>query len=188
MDILRDWERIEAWLRREAPQLLVELKPGARPEQVAEAEMALDARLPEEMKALYAVHDGVGRDGSFFDGFAWLPLKEIVSEWKVWKGLLDEGDFKDARSEPDPGIRDDWWNASWIPITYNGCGDHHCVDLAPGPGGVAGQIIAMWHDDAARSLVAPSLGAWLRQYADGLERGTYVYSEDYDGIVNRDDV
>jgi cell wall assembly regulator SMI1 len=188
MDILKDWRRIEAWLQGHAPSLLETLGTGASPERIAEVERVLGAKLPDEMKALYAVHDGIDRDGAFFDGYAWLPLEEVVSEWKVWKGLLDGGDFKGIRSEPQPGIRDDWWNPAWIPFTYNGAGDHHCVDLAPAPGGRAGQIITMWHDEGARELLAPSLGAWIRSYADGLDAGTYAYSEDYGGLVDKADV
>ena len=46
----------------------------------------------------------------------------------------------------------------------------------------------MWHDDAERPLVAPSFRAWLEQFADGLEHGDYSYSDEYGGVVHRDNL
>ena len=46
----------------------------------------------------------------------------------------------------------------------------------------------MWHDDADRSIIAPSFGAWLKQYADGLESGQLIFSRKYNGIVRQDDI
>jgi cell wall assembly regulator SMI1 len=43
----------------------------------------------------------------------------------------------------------------------------------------------MWHDDAARDLVAPSYRDWLSQFADALEAGKYALSAEYGGIVER---
>jgi cell wall assembly regulator SMI1 len=106
----------------------------------------------------------------------------------VWNDLLQGGDFRDAKGNPEAGIKDDWWNARWIPLTYDGSGNHDCLDLDPAPGGNVGQIIGMWHDDAHRALLAPSFTEWLKAFADDLEAGEYVISEDYDGLVSKDDV
>ena len=73
-------------------------------------------------------------------------------------------------------------------MTYNGGGDHHCLDLAPAPGGDVGQIIRMWHDDVARCVEARSFRAWLEAYADELEHGHYSYSDDYGGLMHQDDL
>jgi cell wall assembly regulator SMI1 len=188
MEILRDWQRLEACLKKHAPFLLDTLNGGAHPEQIAAAEKALSVSLPEEMRALYRLHDGQkSRDDSFLGGVTWLSLENILGEWKIWKELLDSRTFEGTQSDPDPGIRNDWWHPAWIPFTYNGAGDHLCVDLAPAPQGRLGQIITMWHDEGMRNIEAPSFGAWIRMYADGMESGACVYSEDYGGIVKKED-
>ena len=88
---------------------------------------------------------------------------------------------------PDKGIKNDWWNDSWIPITYDGSGNHYCLDLDPTEEGIYGQIIRMWHDDAERTLVANSFKEWIVDYKDKLVSGQMVYSEDYFGIIDKDE-
>ncbi|WP_353931825.1 SMI1/KNR4 family protein [Okeanomitos corallinicola TIOX110] len=66
----------------------------------------------------------------------------------------------------------------WIPLTYDGGGNHCCLDLDPAEGGNLGQIITMWHDDGVRAIIAPIFRAWLQQYADNLGSGDYGFEED----------
>ncbi|MEH2143178.1 SMI1/KNR4 family protein [Nostoc sp.] len=82
----------------------------------------------------------------------------------------------------------DWWSPLWIPLTYDGAGNHDCLDLAPAKGGKVGQIIQMWHDEGERELVASSFQNWLEEYATGLESDQYVFSHEYGGIVNTNDI
>ncbi|KWE64809.1 hypothetical protein WL77_20605 [Burkholderia ubonensis] len=69
--------------------------------------------------------------------------------------------------EPEPGIRGDWYNLKWIPLTHNGSGDHLCVDLDPDEGGRIGQVIRVWHDSPERELVAKRVGEWLARGVPG---------------------
>jgi cell wall assembly regulator SMI1 len=110
-----------------------------------------------------------------------------MDEWRVWKELLDGGDFDDSSSKPDGPIQTDWWNPKWIPLSYNGSGDHHCLDLDPAPGGQVGQIITVWHDWEHREVIASNFQAWLEQFADDLESGKYSVSEEYGGLVKLDE-
>jgi cell wall assembly regulator SMI1 len=96
---------------------------------------------------------------------------------------LDAGTFEGVQSVRALGIQPQWWDAKWIPITYDGAGNHHCLDLNPTAHGASGQIITMWHDMPERELVASSFHSWLAVYIDGLEAGQYVYSAEYAGIV-----
>ena len=79
-------------------------------------------------------------------------------------------------------------NILWIPITYDGSGNHYCVDMDPAPDGTSGQIITMWHDGGERELMADSFTDWLTRLADEYERGEWVYSEDDWGVVRVEDV
>ena len=121
-----------------------------------------------------------------------LSFERIADEWKVWKDLLDSKDFEDKNgpfsSTPDSGIKKDWWNALWIPFTYDGSGNHYCLDLDPSNEGTYGQIIRMWHDDPQRNLVANSFSVWMTDYKNKLVSGQLVYSEDYFGIIDKEEV
>jgi cell wall assembly regulator SMI1 len=188
------WARIESWIRRNAPQVLDVLHPGASDVQIAELEEVLSIEFPEDFKASYRLHNGQSTYGyGLINGCELLSLERIRDEWQVWKTLLESGTFQtedgqDQGCEPAPGVCNVWWHPKWIPFTYDGGGNHDCLDLNPTESGTAGQIITMWHDEPAREIVAPSFQAWLNQYAESLEAGRLVFSEEYNGIVDVDNV
>lgn len=165
MDIETTWRRIETWLEANAPDVAAGLSPGATDEQIAATERALAVTFPDNVRASYRIHDGQQADpsvgGGFTEGGEFLLLSRIVDEWEVWKNLLDDGTFDGFESGPDEGVRPDWWNARWIPITHDGSGNHLCLDLDPAPGGKSGQIITMWHDSPEWEVMAGSFGEGL---------------------------
>lgn len=188
------WVQIESWMRANAPKALDVLQPGASNAQITELEDFLSIQFPEDIKSSYRIHNGQSTyDYGLIDGRELLSLERIKDEWQVWKELLDSGTFQaedgqDQGSEAAPGICNMWWSSKWIPLTYDGSGNHDCLDLNPAEGGTMGQIITMWHDAAERGIVAPSFRVWLKQYAEGLESGQFIFSEEYNGIVKADDV
>lgn len=182
------WRRIEKWLEENHPEGLSELNAGASDELLRETERFVGVEFPEDVREFYKIHNGTSEDFCLIDGWILLPLEDVQSQWKVWKELLDDGDFRGYKCTPHPAIRDDWWNDKWIPLTYDGSGNHHCLDFAPTEKGKVGQIIEMWHDDDERPLAASSFREWLEDYAAGLEAGEYVYSEDYGGVISVDDI
>ena len=102
-------------------------------------------------------------------------------------GLVRGGTFKDVPSDPDEGVRPEWYDLEWVPLTHDSCGNHFCVDLDPAAGGTRGQVISFWHDDPQRVVMARSLGQWLNDFADELEAGKLVYSQEDGGIVEAGD-
>lgn len=187
------WVQIESWMGANAPDALDLLQPGASDAQITELEDVLSIQLPEDVKSSYRIHNGQSGYGWLINGREFLSLERIQDEWQVWKELLDSGTFQteegqDQGSEPEPGICNVWWSSKWIPLTYDGSGNHDCLDLSPAEGGTVGQIITMWHDDADRRIVAPSFRAWLTQYAEGLASGRFIFSEAYNAIVNVEDM
>lgn len=188
------WRRIETWLKDNAPPLLNILQPGADDAQIADLEKFLCISWPEDVKSSYQIHNGQSTYSyGLIDGRELLSIERIKQEWSIWKELLDRGTFQDENgydrgSEPDIGIDNLWWSAKWIPLTYDGAGNHDCLDLSPAEGGSLGQIITMWHDDSERKIVAPSFRVWLKQYADDLEAGKLIFSEEYNGIININDI
>ena len=183
------WLRFENWLQVNAPPLLAELNAGATEAELSNLAATIGAALPADFPAFYRIHNGQQsyRSG-LFDGEELLSVPRMLDEWTIWRDLLTSGDFADAYSEPTAGVRADWWHPLWLPLTYDGAGNHHCLDLAPAPGGTPGQIIRMWHDDTERPLVASSFTEWFMQYVKGLEAGNYAFSEDCGGIVSVDDL
>lgn len=189
MEIEEIWTRIDTWLAANAPEMLEALNPGASDNDIADTETFLGVTFPDDVRASYKIHDGQLPDQpGLLDAREFLSLERIRDEWKVWKELLDGGDFDGINSEPHEGIKNDWWNPAWIPLTYDGAGNHDCLDLDPAPGGKVGQIIEMWHDDAERVLVSPGFKPWLQEFAVGLEAGDYVMSDDYGGLMRKDDL
>ncbi|MGL5058964.1 MAG: SMI1/KNR4 family protein [Microcoleus sp.] len=188
------WTKIETWLIANAPQIFEELQPGASEFRISELEELLSIQLPEDVKSSYRIHDGqFTYNYGLIYGRELLSLERIADEWHVWKELLDSDTFKtedgeDIGSEAAPGICNVWWSPKWIPLTYDGAGNHDCLDLNPAVGGTVGQIVTMWHDDPDRQIVAPNFRVWLQQYADGLASGQLIFSEQDNCIVNANDV
>ena len=113
-----------------------------------------------------------------------LSIDKIIREWECWHELLEQFQDEDDASEPDEGIKSNWWNPLWIPFTHDGCGNHICVDLDPDTKGKFGQVIRMWHDISHRELYATSFLEWFDNYVKGLETGEIVYAKDW-GLVEK---
>jgi cell wall assembly regulator SMI1 len=187
------WNSIELKLTELAPEILNNLNDGVTDEEVNNLENLINAKLPKDFIAFYKIHNGQESESAgLIECEELLSFDRILDEWKVWKDLLDSKDFEDNNgpytSTPDNGIKNNWWNALWIPITYDGSGNHYCLDLDPEKGGNYGQIIRMWHDDPERSLEASTFKEWITNYKDKLTDGQLVYSDDYFGIINKEDI
>lgn len=187
------WNSIESKLREIAPDFLDNLNVGITDNEVEHLEKLINAKLPTDFIDFYKTHNGQKYDSAgLIECEELLSSERIIDEWKAWKSLLDNKDFEDENgpytSDPDNGIKNDWWNALWIPITYDGSGNHYCLDLDPADNGTHGQIIRMTHDDPQRILVANSFKEWLTDYKNKLANGQLIYSNDYFGIIDKDEV
>ncbi len=171
MSINEIWKRIEAWFVANATELSEQFKlSGATETEIIAVEELLGFEFPKDFRESLRISSGtIPLDG------AWelLGLNEIFDEWKVWNQLYQSGEFSDFQVEPHGAIKPYWWNPQWIPITYNGAGDHQCLDMDPAPGGRVGQVIQMWHDWEQRKVDADSFTMWLDDFASGLENGSY---------------
>ena len=169
-------------------ELSFELNAGASEADFAELEQTLGYALPEEFKELYRVANGETDIGSVFAGEEWLSIERIIDEYNIWQELYQNGTFQEDDGtpygcEPEAGIKPDfWWNPKWIPLSADGGGNSKMIDLDPAEQGRAGQIIQMWHDDAAREKEAASLREFLQNYVRDLEAGLYVLDAEY-GLI-----
>lgn len=171
-------QRIGIALKAHAPEIKKALKKRAAEATLAAFEKTIGESLPDDLRQLYLVHDGqkADADGLFPEEFAnldapfaLLSIKEATAAWTEWKELLDGGEFKKQKSQPDAGIRADWWNPKWIPFATDGGGDLLCVDLAPAKGGKKGQVILHQHASNDRNLLAPSVLSLLHMLAEHWE-------------------
>lgn len=146
---------------------MADLNPPASDTDIQEIEHKIGAKLPTDFAECLKVHNGQKGDSDWlFSGLEFMSSRRILDEWAIWKSLLDDGDFDDAKAEPSVGIKPVWWSSKWIPFTYNGAGDHLCLDLDPASGGQVGQIITLWHDDGTRKKKSDSFTQWFADFID----------------------
>ena len=149
----------------------------------------INKSLPEDFKAFYGIHNGQDSTSEgIFDTEEFLSTERIMDEWQVWKDLFDKGVFDESVSEADDGVKEKWWHPAWVPITYDGSGNHYCLDLSPDEGGKKGQIIRIWHDSPERELIASSFSEWINEFAEDLENEEYIYSQEWGGVINKADI
>jgi cell wall assembly regulator SMI1 len=188
------WNEIKNKLQTIAPDIVQGLLPGVTDAQLQGLEKQLDVKLPEAFVDFYKIHNGQNDTSPWMiDGEILLPFEQIYTEWSIWDDLLQNNHFVTDEglpytSEPEKGIKNVWWNSKWIPFTYDGCGNHLCLDLDPDTGGHYGQVIRMWHDDAERIILAISFTDWIKEYAEKLKNGDLVYADDYAAIINKKDL
>lgn len=136
------------------------------------AETGLD--MPAALQAILASNDGV-KD---FFGHEFLSAEGILDAWKNWKLIFDDWTLEDlmGNSESDGdrtlGI---YTLPLWIPFIHDGGGNFIAIDLAPGPGGVAGQVIAMGRDETKVRRLAPDLSDFLAQLIDRRRENAFSY-------------
>ncbi len=181
------WNRYKAWLDKHANQLLDDLNDGADTAAFEPIERLMGVDMPDDFKDFYKIHNGQFSDSEdrLFGLEELYSIDRMLQERKKWKERFDKGEFDDLESEPDEGIRSEWWNPYWLPLTGDGTGNHYCIDFAPTRTGNIGQIVRMLHNNPKRKLVAPSFRQWMETYVIELEKGLYNYSSKWGGMVSR---
>ncbi len=170
----RLWDRIEAWLAANAPEIAAALPPGVTKEEIRQVEAAMDGLvLPEDVKASYLRHNGYASGSflmnqSYFCDLAHLYVGPDTVEARY--GAEHQG----VPEEVFGPIQPVWWHRAWLLLAGTYDHDYLLIDLAPAPGGQAGQIIKYHHTDGPTDVIAPSFQALLSTFADALEFGKYA--------------
>ena len=176
MTIQANWNRIEAWLKHSAAEELAYLEPGATDQDIQEAETALGMTFPEEVRAMYRLHNGYVLIADPQDQF-WelLSLEEVVRFWNSNRGNFHE---LLAPVQPEDQVQPRIWNLHWIPLLRMDDGSLLCLDLAPGPAGQQGQLLEVFWEESQRPVIVASFGELLSTFADDLEAGIYTWDEE----------
>ena len=188
--VIAIWQKLEQWILTNAPELHETLQAGASNQKIAQLEQQLGVTLPEDYKTFLNLCDGQSDESAAgFYGGKLLSVQSVGSKWDRRKKQLDNNAFEGIDSEPDKGVRDDWWNPRWIPFTHDEGGNHLCLDLEPTNGGTIGQVITWWYASSDRGLRFPNFTARLESVLNGIQAGEIVFdTEEYNALVDADDL
>lgn len=180
-DVAGNWDRLHRWYAEHLPVVMETWNPPASEEQIADFERRIGRPLPEEVKASYRIHDGQRQRPGALYGLALHSLDEILEHWEQARTFgMDEVFEKGVHSsQPEGAVQLVTLHPGWLPLTYDGGGNHLAIDLAPGPKGTVGQIILYGPDDEDRHVAAASWGSFLGILADELEAGNFRFNYDW---------
>lgn len=178
------WQKIETWAGTHTPGLLDTLNPGASAAELSDLQRFTGVIFPEDFTNFLSIHNGQQPTPlCLFSDHRLLSIDEMISSWQICNSILTQiNDHcmsaygKPARSTPDAGIKNDWWNMAWLPFTADASRNHYCIDMDPAPDGTKGQIIHVSHNTPQRKLVSPSFSEWISAYVVNLPTGTITSS------------
>ncbi len=184
----KQFDKFKQWLSINYSDGLLDLNPPASDDEIDELTKTIGVELPKDFLSVLKMHNGQkGEAAWLFDSQEFLSTHRIIEEFNNWKNLLNT-ELQGKVSTPDDGVKNDWWNINWIPITSDGCGDHYCLDLSPTSSGKKGQIITLWYELAEREIVASSFTQWFEDYLEQLYSGELSYSQEHNSIVYKDEI
>ena len=178
------WECYLRAIEKSHPPFRTLFAAGADASAVDRLERDLSLKLPSDLRHLLGKHAGSLGEQQVLPGWELFSPVRIGDEWRIWEELRrTEFVPDDITCDPEGPIKpDEWWRLAWIPFTGDGGGNHLCVDMDPARGGTAGQVITMWHDDATRALIAPSLTDFIEILARDAESGSITWDADWGGV------
>jgi cell wall assembly regulator SMI1 len=146
--------RVDRWLAVHRERFHRGLLPGASDAELAELKESLGGSLPDELQDLLRWHSGQSADvpGALEQNWSLMSARKIASSKKE----LDQ--------QPPPG-----WRAGLLPILEDGAGSFLVLAVTE-PGH---PVLAFWKGTPEVNRVAPSLTAWLQEFATALEAGRY---------------
>lgn len=188
------WPRLERQLAVHMPELFAALRTGATLEAITAAESSIGVALPVDVRQAYLRHDGcnptaaIPRHVNLFGNCRWMSLEELVRDWHGHRWGFEEW-LEDEEAQPDEEdegpVRIGPPRPEWIPIAEAGSQRGVFVDMAPGPGGVAGQLVGISIVDGRGRQIGRGLEDYLLRLAEGFEAGRLSYDRDLLLIVEQ---
>jgi cell wall assembly regulator SMI1 len=161
LNISTVWDRLEAFLAANAPNVHRSLREPVAEHEVRALERELSHSLPSDVRASLARHNGQAEPYTrevLFDNEYLLSATDILRTWRLRNEVQDDCG----------GPREGFWVPRMIPLTESD-GDGYCIDVTTG---------AVWyflHDQGLTVVpVAPSWVALLSRVASAFERGAYA--------------
>jgi cell wall assembly regulator SMI1 len=152
MDFTQLLARFDTLLQRHRPAYYAQLNPPAPAAELVALEGEFGVVLPPELHRWYGWRNGqpAGSFESLVGSYEFPSVADVADSMRINCELLAAGDFVA-----------NWWRPGWFPFLTNGSGDHLCLDLEGTFTGQPGQVLEHWHDDETRTVVFPTLTAWL---------------------------
>lgn len=178
------WQRLENWLLKNAPEVINDLNEGCSLEELAEIEDEISVKLPQSLKDFYLIHNGQ-KDENFFGlfyGVSLLPLKKILEEMSVWNGIIDEYGEEGMKENfdnfqmsfmPDK-LKAKYANKKWIPFAIICDNCYLGLDFDPEINGIAGQVINFGREEEQKAVLANSFEEFLNGFIHEIENGNYL--------------
>jgi cell wall assembly regulator SMI1 len=109
------WKRFENWLIINAPNLLLQLNEGATQADIDKLETIIHKKLPVDFVDFYKIHNGQDyTTEALIKAELLLSVNGVIDQWQCWESLLDQFEKYGNTSDPDKGIKNNWWNSLWI--------------------------------------------------------------------------
>lgn len=159
--------RIVRWMETHAPVLADNLAPGATSAELTALQKKHRLPLPDEAARLWKVHDGQLDEQNGFVGS--MDLLSSAESFARRRDVLPFVAFcREHASEwcgpqlTEEEIRSD----AWLPLANR---DSDSIVVS----GVSGRVFTCGKDAPPLELLAPSIGAWITDYANAIEAGEY---------------
>jgi len=175
-DIDDSWDRIEAWLRTNAPATYEHVGVPARRDEIPPVATLVAEPLPEDLIAFWRRSCGTTSFSAarLLTGHAPYSIDEAVACRTLMLKIAacDDAELADLSAEP---AGSPCWNylPMWVPIAHDSGGDHLFVDLRPGP---ERGCVMRWYETEFASMDPkwPDVATMLAEIADALEHGTDI--------------
>ncbi len=188
--VRRAWREIEAGLAA-LDVAGVRLAEGASEAKLKEFEEETGVALPEEVRELFAGHDGqIGHEVGAV-GFHFVSLDEtrkISSDWAAVREKLGEGAKPLDRvctSRPPKAIQRKYSAPGWVALLRDDEGNYIGVDLEPGPAGKRGQVLNFGRDEQTKYVLFPDAGELLEWLASEFRAKRFGYDEE-EGVIEHE--
>ncbi|SFD74028.1 Cell wall assembly regulator SMI1 [Chitinophaga sp. CF118] len=176
---LNYWNRISAWYKENkvigAKLLEKVLSSKSENNTGDELEKKLKFKLSPDFKASFDIQ----YEKIVIDDYIMLDEEQIIDHMKGLNNLNNKGEFKKAlkKINKDDRLQTQWWHEKWVPIAFSSQGDRVCIDMAPGPRGVVGQVIIHYVEEGPMASGYDSFLDYLDDYDTRLIGNEYEVNE-----------
>ncbi len=189
-NIKKHWNNIEKWLEENVPIKKSEwnfMKPATISE-IINAEKEFGFLLPQDYKDFLGIHNGQSYEYLFtwmFDGMTFLPINEVVNEWKNKLKYCELGSDFFNETNIDDRIRNIMFHQKRITIAEQEGISMLMLDFVPTDKGTKGQLIYNI-DECEFIIVAESFSEFLEKYYKLLQKGVFYFDTENMQIILKD--
>jgi cell wall assembly regulator SMI1 len=152
--------------------------PPAAEEDFAAYREAFGEDIPAGLAEVYAV---IGSGPLVTDNL--ISIEQVIATRRMWDEIIAESedpdsDYHEVITSLDPdAVSALYWKSGWVPFTLDGGGNGFAVDMAPEPGGTAGQVINVGSDEDYRTVLGVSVADFLARITRLVDAGRVSVAE-----------